>query len=263
MPSCYIMKLLQTLGSKVTTTPKSSPTLCRMYLFKLKLNALTFTKDQMKAFQIKIKLIWKPCHPKVISHVYSLGGTNLELPLWWHHLRTIRQWKNSPFVSFCASLSHIVIVCLSFSFCVSLSRAVSVLFIVSQFVILPQNILGLFQFLLVCLQPQHLCQRFWCPHRDRPCSELPRCLFRKPSLHSWFKKKLIQSSFSSYEKTHLWLNVVICWNYFAAILKTMKTYISSTDSTVVWPLKQLFVNMFIKQFIIIQQTMPKYSWILC
>ena len=45
MPSCYIMKLLETLGSKVTTTPKSSPTLCRMYLFKKKLIVLTFKKD--------------------------------------------------------------------------------------------------------------------------------------------------------------------------------------------------------------------------
>ena len=100
--------------------------------------------------------------------------------------------KELSFVSFCAGSSHIVIVCLSFSFYVSLSRVVSVFFIVSQFVILPQNILSLFQFLWVCLQPQHLCQRFWCPHRGRPCSELPRCLFRKPSFHSWFKKKLLK-----------------------------------------------------------------------
>ena len=91
----------------------------------------------------------------------------------------------SHFASVCLGLSHFVSVWLS------LSRVVSVFFIVSQFIILSQYILSLFQFLWVYLQPQHLCQRFWCPHRGRPCSELPRRLFRTPSLHSWFKRELI------------------------------------------------------------------------
>merc|ERR1711936_1224194 len=40
--------------------------------------------DHSKVFADPLQDV--PCHPKVISHVYALGGTNLELPLRWHHL---------------------------------------------------------------------------------------------------------------------------------------------------------------------------------
>ena len=72
-------------------------------------------------------------------------------PTWNSHCDGIT-WKQSDseknsFVSFCASSSHFVIICFSFSFCVSLSRLVSIWFSVSQFVILSQFILNLFQFI--------------------------------------------------------------------------------------------------------------------
>merc|ERR1711963_412620 len=40
--------------------------------------------DHSKVFSDPLQDV--PCHPKVISHVYALGGTNLELPLRWHYL---------------------------------------------------------------------------------------------------------------------------------------------------------------------------------
>ena len=149
----------------------------------------------MKTFQIKIKLIKRKSFENLATQRSSPMSMPSVGPTWNSHCDGIT-WKQSDseknsFVSFCASSSHFVIICFSFSFCVSLSRLVSICFIVSQFVILSQFILSLFQFVSVYLQPQHLCQRFWCPHRGRPCSELPRCLFRTPSLHSRFKRELI------------------------------------------------------------------------
>ena len=120
---------LFTLGSKVTTTPKSSPTLCRMYLeeridksftwtiwlsFGWKTWLIVFCQNFCMIYQGRpgwlgfaktffyeisgetwliefcqnfcMKYEGRPGHPEVISHINSLGRSDLELPLGRHNL---------------------------------------------------------------------------------------------------------------------------------------------------------------------------------
>ena len=109
--------------------------------------------------------------------------------------------KKLSFDSLCASSSHFVIICFSFSFCVSLSRLVSICFIVSQFVILSQFIISLFLF----ISNLSICAR---DSDARIEAGLVVSFHDVSSVHLHCILDLKESSFSRLfllmKKTHLW-----------------------------------------------------------